>query len=133
VVTDFRPTPLAEVAGRRAFFATTAPPAVAERQAEHLGTEHGAEIVGWSSRLGDRTGLAQDLDRAREHEVPLTELKAAAVDVASMRAVARGAEVVFVDNRPLAVDGRDLEATFVQVLDLAIARANGRTAGGPAR
>jgi cyclic 2,3-diphosphoglycerate synthetase len=133
VVTDFRPTPLADVAGRRAFFATTAPPAVAERQAEHLGTEHGAEIVGWSSRLGDRTGLAEDLDTAGEHEVLLTELKAAAVDVASTRAVARGAEVVFVDNRPLAVDGRDLEAAFVQVLDLAIARANGRTAGGPAR
>jgi cyclic 2,3-diphosphoglycerate synthetase len=133
VVTDFRPTPLAAVAGRRAFFATTAPPAVAERQAKHLGTQHGAEIVGWSSGLGDRAGLARDLDAAGEHEVLLTELKAAAVDVASMRAVARGAEVVFVDNRPRSVDGRDLEAAFVQVLDLAIGRANDRTAGWAAR
>ena len=63
----------------------------------------------------------------------LTELKAAAVDVASMRAVTRGAEVVFVDNRPLPMDGRDLEAAFVQVLDLAIARATDRTAGRSAR
>ncbi len=133
VVTDFRPTPLADVAGRRAFFATTAPSAVAERQAEHLGDEHGVEIVGWSSRLGDRSGLAKDLDAAEEHEVLLTELKAAAVDVAGMRAVARGAEVVFVDNRPLSMDGRDLEAAFGQVLDLALARANDRTAGGSAR
>ena len=127
------PTPLADVAGRRAFFATTAPPAVAERQVEHLRNEHGAEIVGWSSRLGDRAGLAKDLDAAGEHEVLLTELKAAAVDVASMRAVTRGAEVVFVDNRPLPMDGRDLDAAFVQVLDLAIARATDRTAGRSAR
>jgi cyclic 2,3-diphosphoglycerate synthetase len=77
--------------------------------------------------------LAKDLDAAGEHEVLLTELKAAAVDVASMRAVARGAEVVFVDNRPRAMDGRDLEAAFVQVLDLAIARANDRTARGTGR
>ena len=50
-----------------------------------------------------------------------------------MRAVTRGAEVVFVDNRPLSMDGRDLEAAFGQVLDLAIARANDRTAGRSAR
>ena len=31
------------------------------------------------------------------------------------------------------MDGRDLEAAFVQVLDLAIARATDRTAGRSAR
>jgi cyclic 2,3-diphosphoglycerate synthase len=134
VVTDLRPTPLADVAGRRAFFATTAPPAIAARQVAHLEAEHGAEIVGWSARLGDRAGLAADLDGAEEHEVLLTELKAAAVDVASVRAVARDADVVFVDNRPVPVDGAaELDVPFQQLLDLAVGRATERTAEGPIR
>jgi cyclic 2,3-diphosphoglycerate synthetase len=132
VVTDLRPTPLGSVVGRRAFFATTAPPAVAERQVAHLEGEHGADIVGWSARLGDRAGLAEDLDGAEEHEVLLTELKAAAVDVAGMRAVARGADVVFVDNRPVPADGDDLDGRLVEVLDLAAGRASRRTAEGSA-
>ncbi len=133
VVTDLRPTPLADVAGRRAFFATTAPQAVAERQVAHLEAEHGVEVVGWSARLADRAGLAADLDGAEEHEVLLTELKAAAVDVAGVRAVASGAEVVFVDNRPEPVDGSDLHGRIVEVLRLALGRASDRTAEGSAR
>jgi cyclic 2,3-diphosphoglycerate synthetase len=130
VVTDLRPTPLADVAGRRAFFATTAPPTVADRQVAHLEAEHGVEIVGWSARLGDRAGLAQDLDAAEEHEVLLTELKAAAVDVAGVRAVARGADVVFVDNRPEPVDGSNLDDRIGAVIDLTLGRANARTGEG---
>jgi len=130
VVTDFRPTPLADVAGRRAFFATTAPIGVAERQVAHLETAHGVEVVGWSARLADRAGLAMDMDDAEDHEVLLTELKAAAVDVASERAVARGVEVVFVDNRAAVVEGPDLADVLVQTQDLAIARSNTRTAQG---
>jgi cyclic 2,3-diphosphoglycerate synthase len=130
VVTDFRPTPLADVAGRRAFFATTAPAGVAERQVAHLQATHGVEVVGWSARLADRAGLSNDLDDAEDHEVLLTELKAAAVDVASERAVARGADVVFVDNRAVVVDGPELDDALVQTQDLAIGRASTRTARG---
>jgi hypothetical protein len=69
---------------------------------------------GSRARRRDRrvVGTARGSSRARgrprwaeEHEVLLTELKAAAVDVASVRAVARDADVVFVDNRPVPVDG----------------------------
>jgi cyclic 2,3-diphosphoglycerate synthetase len=131
VVTDFRPTPLADVAGRRAFFATTAPIGVAERQVDHLEATHGVEIVGWSARLADRAGLATDLENATDYEVLLTELKAAAVDVACAHAISRGLDVVFVDNRAVVVDGdADLNAVFSRVQDLAIARAGSRTARG---
>jgi cyclic 2,3-diphosphoglycerate synthetase len=133
VVTDFRPTPLADVAGRRAFFATTAPLGVAEGQVAHLETAYGVDVVGWSARLADRAGLSKDLDDAEDHEVLLTELKAAAVDVASSRAVARGADVVFVDNRAEVVEGPDLDDSLVQTQDLAIARASTRTAKGDGR
>jgi len=131
VVTDLMPTPLGEIAGRRAFVATTAPRAVAERQVAHLEQRHGAAVVGWSPHLADRARLRADLDQADEYEVLLTELKAAAVDVAAAHAVARGADVVFVDNRPLVVDGPDLRTAIVELTDLAIARCTDRTARGP--
>ena len=133
VVTDLQPTPLADVTGRTAFFATTAPIGVAERQVAHLEAAYGVEVVGWSARLADRAGLASDLDDAEDHEVLLTELKAAAVDVACERAISRGIEVVFVDNRPVVVEGsQDIAELLARTQDLAIARAGTRTVRGAA-
>jgi cyclic 2,3-diphosphoglycerate synthetase len=120
VVTDFHPTPLGDVRGRDAFLATTAPGEVAARQAESLEATFGCRVVGWSARLADRAGLAEDLDAAGGYEVLLTELKAAAVDVACQKAVSRGAEVVFVDNRAEAVEGgADLDTALNRVIEIA--------------
>ncbi len=127
LVTDFIPVPLRDVRGRRVFFTTTAPASVAGRQADHLASVHGCEVVGWSPRLADRAGLAKDLDAAAAFDVLLTELKAAAVDVACERAVGRGAEVVFVDNRATVVEGTDdLEDTLGAAIDRARERASER-------
>jgi cyclic 2,3-diphosphoglycerate synthase len=127
VVTDFIPEPLADVRGRRAFFATTAPGAVAANQVEHLRSVHGCQVVGWSARLADREGLAEDLDAAQEYDVLLTELKAAAVDVGVERAMGRGAEVVFVDNRAVVVEGStDLDTALGEVIDLSLERGGRR-------
>jgi cyclic 2,3-diphosphoglycerate synthetase len=120
IVTDFEPQPLGDVQGRDVFFTTTAPGAVAARQAETLQRTHGCRVVGWSARLADRAGLAQDLDGAEVYEVLLSELKAAAVDVACDRAMARGAEVVFVDNRAVALEGdTDLPTALRETIGLA--------------
>lgn len=127
VVTDFSPVPLADVQGRRAFFVTTAPGAVAERQVRHLESAHGCTVVGWSARLADRAGLMQDLDEADGYDVLLTELKAAAVDVACERAIGRGAEVVFVDNRATVVEGDiDLDTVLGSVVEVALQRGRDR-------
>ena len=127
VVTDFHPVPLADVRHRDVFFATTAPETVAVRQITRLEADHGCRVVGWSSKLADRTGLAEDLEGAGAYEVLLTELKAAAVDVAAERALARGAAVVFVDNRAEVVDGdADLDGTLSDVMDLAMTRSQRR-------
>jgi cyclic 2,3-diphosphoglycerate synthetase len=104
---------------------------VAQRQVEHLEATHGVEIVGWSARLADRAGLATDLRNADGYEVLLTELKAAAVDVACEHAVSHGIDVVFVDNRAVVVDGdAELGDLLARVQDLAIGRAGDRTAAG---
>ncbi len=127
VVTDFSPVPLEDVQGRRVFFATTAPWTVADRQVRHLESVHGCIVVGRSTRLADRAGLAQDLDEADDYDVLLTELKAAAVDVACERAVGRGAEVVFVDNRAGAVEAQsDLDTALRSVVETALARGRDR-------
>ena len=84
-------------------------------------------MVGWSARLADRAGLAEDLDAAQGYDVLLTELKAAAVDIGVERAIARGAEVVFVDNRAAVVEGSsDLDTALGEVLDLALQRGDRR-------
>ncbi|MEP6475970.1 MAG: 2,3-diphosphoglycerate synthetase [Actinomycetota bacterium] len=127
IVTDFSPVPLADVQGRRTFFVTTAPDAVAERQVRHLESAHGCTVVGWSARLADRAGLQQDLDEADEYDVLLTELKAAAVDIACERALGRGAEVVFVDNRATVMEGDiDLETVLGPVVEVAMQRGRDR-------
>jgi cyclic 2,3-diphosphoglycerate synthetase len=130
IVTDFQPVPLADVRGERVFFATTAPGAVAARQVEHLEAAHGCTVVGWSARLADRAGLAEDMDGAEGFDVFLTELKAAAVDVGVERALARGAEVVFVDNRATVVEGdTDLDTALGEVIELAARRGRERGQG----
>jgi len=122
-VTDFQPAPLGDVRGKAVFFATTAPRDVAEMQATHLREAHGCRVVGVTDRLADRAGLARDLEAAEGYEVLLTELKAAAVDVAARVAAERGAEVVFVENRPVdAGGGSGLRPLIEETLRLAHSR-----------
>lgn len=128
LVTDFEPVPLGDVRGKDVFFATTAPGAIAERQVASLEGVYGCRVAGWSARLADRTGLAEDMNGAAGYEVLLTELKAAAVDVACNRALANGAEVIFVDNRAVVVEGdTDLSTALKETIDIAMKRSKGRS------
>jgi len=141
IVTDFQPHPLGVVEGRDVFFTTTASGPAAARQAEALERTSGCRMVGWSDRLADRAGLERDLEGAVPYDVLCTELKAAAVDVAADRAMARGAEVVFVDNRAVVIEGDlDLPEALSGTIELAEARTSrrqphppGREAGSKAR
>jgi cyclic 2,3-diphosphoglycerate synthase len=127
IVTDFVPVPLEDIRGKEAFYTTTAPPAVVEGLIRRLEADQGCRVVGWSARLADRAGLVEDLDAVQGYDVLLTELKAAAVDTAVARALDRGAEVVFVDNRAEAVEGSaDLDTALGGAIDIALGRAEDR-------
>jgi len=105
VTTTFRPQPLGPVSGETVFFASTAPPAVTAKLAAHLESEHGVTVVGHSSNLANRVRLAEDLAAAPPATVLLSELKAAAVDLATRFALERGMRVVYCDNRVVTIGG----------------------------
>jgi cyclic 2,3-diphosphoglycerate synthetase len=126
-VVDLYPVPLEEVGGKKVFFATTAPPAAGPSLVSSLEEKHGASVVGSTHRLGDRAGLAEDLESAPPFEVLVTELKAAAVDVAARAALDRGAEVVFADNRAVTIEGDgELSDLLLETARLAEERAGDR-------
>jgi len=128
VVTNFEPVPLGDVQGKTVYLTTTAPGEIADRQAEQLAASAGCTVAGVSSHLADRAALRKDLEAAPGYEVLLTELKAAAVDVACEHALAHGKGVVFVDNRPVGVDEKqELTAGIEDVISMAAARHEERT------
>jgi cyclic 2,3-diphosphoglycerate synthetase len=97
--------PLPETA-RVAFFTTGAP------------AFDSLEPVVSSTALSRRAELEHDLDRAAAErcDVYLTELKAAAIDTVALRAEQEGARVIFLRNRPVALDG-DLDAELLDLHD----------------
>jgi cyclic 2,3-diphosphoglycerate synthase len=126
---ELQPVPLADVRDKDAYLATTALPDVAEHLARRLERTAGCRVVSVSPHLADRAALRRDLAAAPRFDVLLTELKAAAVDVGARVALDRGAEVVFVDNRPVAAGGDgDLDDLIREVTSVARDRARGRVA-----
>jgi cyclic 2,3-diphosphoglycerate synthetase len=124
---ELQPVALGDVRGRDAFLATTAHGELATRLAGELERTSGCRVVKVSPRLADRAGLEEDLASAPRFDVLLTELKAAAIDVGARRALERGAEVVFVENRPKGVGGDgDLDDLLREVIGLAGTRADRR-------
>ena len=77
----------------------------------------GVDPVVTSTNLARRSALADDLERAEAEgcDVYLTELKAAAIDTVARRARDRGAELVFVRNRPVGVEA-DLDAALLALV-----------------
>jgi cyclic 2,3-diphosphoglycerate synthetase len=132
-VSDFVPTPLGDVEGKRVFLATTASENGARVQTRTLEARHSVTVVGTTRRLADRAGLAEDLRAAEPFDVLLTELKAASVDVAAELAIERGAEVVFLDNRPATAEGPgdgEVDALLLEAIELAGERARVRGGAG---
>ena len=122
IPTVFRPRPVDPVAGRRVAFFTTAAPESAGLLADHLREVHGATVTLVSTDLARRAALHEAVAAADDAEVFLTEIKAAAVDVVAEAAAARGKELVFCDNEPVATDGRDLGVVADELTDKALAR-----------
>jgi cyclic 2,3-diphosphoglycerate synthetase len=128
VPVTFRPRPLGDVSGRRVFFASTAPGIILPRLAAYLEENSGCSVVAASPHLSDRAALRRDLaEAAGTFDLVLTELKAAAIDVAAVAGEHAGVPVVLCDNVPVPVDGNDLDAVVDSVADAALERGMARS------
>ena len=90
---------------------------------DYLEDSYGCEVVGTTAHLSNRPLLRQDMEKYMDKvDVMLTELKAAAVDVAPKDAIAHGLEVVYCDNIPVAISDTypDLTKSVIEIVDSAI-------------
>lgn len=127
ITTVFRPKPLGEIEGKNVLFATTAPDSVKDLLVEYLESEYSCRVVGTTPHLSNRPLLQRDIERYIEDaDVMLTELKAAAVDVATKDALEAGLEVIYCDNIPVVRDGAqdELDDAIISVVERAIADFN---------
>ena len=123
ISTVFRPKALDDITGKKVLFATTAPEAVKDKLVEYLEENFGCEVVGTTAHLSNRPLLREDMQKYMDKaDVMLTELKAAAVDVATKDAIAHGLEVVYCDNIPVPIDDSypDLAESVIKLVDSAI-------------
>lgn len=127
ISTVFRPKPLGDLAGKKVLFATTAPESVKDKLVDYLEENYDCEVIGTTSHLSNRPLLRQDMKKYIDKaDVMLTELKAAAVDVASKDAISHGLEVVYCDNVPVEIDDTypDLGESVIKLVDSAIEEFN---------
>ena len=71
--------------------------------------------IGISTNLANRPKLREDLKRFNNYETVLVELKAAAVDVVTREALSQGKKIIYMDNEPKNVDGKDLKKAVLKL------------------
>ena len=123
ISTVFRPKPLADITNKKILFATTAPEDVKDKLVDYLEGNYNCEVVGTTPHLSNRPLLREDIKKYIDKaDVMLTELKAAAVDVATKDAIKHGLEVVYCDNIPVEINDSypDLGKSVIKLVDLAI-------------
>lgn len=129
VKTVFRPLPLDDISGKKVFFATTAPESTGSILTEYLESAFGAEVAGISHNLSNRPRLRQDLAGAGDFDILLTELKAAAVDVATAIGVDMNKQVVYCDNAPVVREGGSPADHLVGLAKESVVRFKGEQVG----
>jgi len=123
ISTVFRPKPLNNITNKKVLFATTAPESVQDKLVNYLEEKYNCEVIGTTPHLSNRPLLRKDIEKYIDKaEVMLTELKAAAVDVATKDALAHDLEVVYCDNIPVPINDSypDLSESIIKLVDSAI-------------
>ncbi|WP_299523433.1 2,3-diphosphoglycerate synthetase [uncultured Methanobrevibacter sp.] len=123
IATVFRPKPLGEISDKKVLFATTAPESVKNELIKYLETNYNCEVIGTTSHLSNRPLLKEDIKKYIDKaDVMLTELKAAAVDVATKYSMEKGLNVVYCDNIPVPINYKypELSSSVLEIVNEAI-------------
>ena len=125
------PEPAGELPhGARVALFTTAPGS-AEAPIRARLAERGVEVEFFSSNLSNRGALQRDTELAARKgcDLFLTELKAAAVDTVAEQAERHGAQLFFLRNRPVSLEGEpELDGELLGLFEQARAETQGRRA-----
>lgn len=126
IPTIFRPYPVESIEGKNVLFATTAPESVQHLLKEYLEENFNCNVVAISSHLSNRPLLQEDIEKNIDNvDLMLTELKAAAVDVATKDALNKGLDVVYCDNIPISVNSKyDLDSSIMKIVNDAVDHFN---------
>ncbi len=122
-LTVFRSEPMGDIAGKRVFIATAAKADTKDLIVSPLENNYDCEIVGYTNKLSNRKKLAKDLDDGLENaDVLLTEIKAASIDTAALKAQEKGVEIIFMHNKAEIIGGTvtNLEDSILSVCNQAI-------------
>ena len=122
IPTIFRPAPVESIENKKVLFATTAPDTVQPLLKSYLEDNFNCEVVYISSHLSNRPLLQEDIDKYIDDvDIMLTEIKAAAIDVATKDALSKGLDVVFCDNIPIPInDSYDLDGAIMNLVHSAV-------------
>ena len=116
VETIFRPQPLEDISGKKVFFTTTAPESANRVLKNWIESKFGAQVVGISNQLSNRTLLREDISNCKgRFDTLLTELKAAAVDVVTAIGIEQNRQVSYCDNIPLSLKAKSLSDSLVSL------------------
>ena len=97
--TIFRPKVLGDIRGKNVFYAATMSVEMMNTVVKFLEQQYKCNVVGTTVHLADRAKLRDDLKELAYADVLLTELKAAAIDVAAKTALEMmGKPTIFCDN-----------------------------------
>ncbi|MDO5852053.1 MAG: 2,3-diphosphoglycerate synthetase [Methanobacteriaceae archaeon] len=122
VPTIFRPHPLESIENKRVLFTTTAPESMKGVLKKYLEEEYNCIIVDISTNLSDRPLLEEDIERnINDIDLMLTEVKAAAIDVATKLALDKNLKVVYCDNIPIEAEDKDsLDDSIMNIVNSAV-------------
>lgn len=109
----FRPRPIGDIKGLKIAYVSTAPPSILPKLKLHLERQYGCQVAGVSGNLSDRKRLAEDLNGFEKVDAYLTEIKAAAVDMVTLRGADEGVPVLYCDNEPV---GEGLDGALTDLI-----------------
>lgn len=106
IKTVFRPQPLSDIGGKKIFIAMTASKIIEPIIRDHIENNFNCSVIKMSFNLGNREELRKDLEKNRDYDTILTELKAASVDVLTDYAFKHKKEIIYMNNTPIILGGK---------------------------
>ena len=106
IKTVFRPEPLSDISGKKVFIAMTASKIIEPIIRDHIENNFNCSVIKMSFNLGNREELRKDLEKNRDYDTILTELKAASVDVLTDYAFKHKKEIIYMNNTPIILGGK---------------------------